>query len=83
MRLIFKRYKRTADIIQLNMQHNVNLTGYEDFRMSQALTGYRIRYKVRVEPLLIKIPFAKQYGSEELLQVDDWNTFTGEVMREY
>ncbi|MBQ2922955.1 MAG: hypothetical protein IJC02_11260 [Lachnospiraceae bacterium] len=27
--------------------------------------------------------FAKQYGSEELLQVDDWNTFTGEVMREY
>ena len=76
-------YKRTADIIQLNMQHNVNLTGYEDFRMSQALTGYRIRYKVRVEPLLIKIPFAKQYGSEELLQVDEWNTFTGEVMREY
>ena len=52
-------------------------------RMSQALTGYRIRYKVRVEPLLIKIPLAKQYGSEELLQVDEWNTFTGEVMREY
>ena len=36
-----------------------------------------------VESLLIKIPFAKQYGSEELLQVDEWNTFTGEVMREY
>ena len=51
--------------------------------MSQALTGYRIRYKVRVEPLLIKIPLAKQYGSEELLQVDEWNTFTSEVMREY
>ena len=76
-------YKRTADIIQMNMQNNENLSDYDDFKMSEAHTGYQIKYKIKVEPLLLKIPFARQSGSEDLLNSDGWNTFTGEMMREY
>ena len=76
-------YKRTADIIQLNMRNNPELGGYDAFKMQDALTGFKLSYKVKVEPLLLKIPFARQYGSEEVINSDTWNKISGEMTRKY
>ena len=76
-------YKRTADVIQINMSHNSELDGYDSFEMKNALTGFQMNYKVQVEPLLLKIPFAKQYGSEEVINSNVWNVISGDMIRKY
>ena len=73
----------SSSVIQINMSHNSELDGYDSFEMKNALTGCQMNYKVQVEPLLLKIPFAKQYGSEEVINSNVWNVISGDIIRKY
>ena len=73
----------SSSVIQINMSHNSELDGYDSFEMKKALTGFQMNYKVKVEPLLLKIPFARQYGSEEVINSDVWNVISGDMIRKY
>ena len=70
-------YKRTADVIQRNMETNYpELAG---FRMSKAQTYFQLHADIRVKPLMMKLPYAQMSGIE-VLDTATWNTFEIEPM---
>lgn len=76
-------YKRTADVIQCNMEENYPETSETTgFRMDKAVTYFRIEASIRVRPMMMKLPYAQQSGIE-VLDTDTWNTFTYEATRGY
>ena len=77
-------YLRIADVIQANMTSNVNLTEHVDnFEMSKAITYFNIDATVRVKPLMLTLPYAKNYGSDTVLNTDAWNTIRQKMTRGY
>ena len=71
-------YKRMSDVIQVNMANNPKLEeSYKEtgFKMQSALTHYEIDTTVRVKPLMVALPYAREYGTGTLLETFDWNTF--------
>ena len=66
------------------MTSNVNLTEHVDnFEMSKAITYFNIDATVRVKPLMLTLPYAKNYGSDTVLNTDAWNTIRQKMTRGY
>ena len=78
-------YKRIADVIQANLSKNPNIKSYEEtgFVMSKAKTYFTIDTKVKIKPMMIKIPISQDYGTGSLLNTDNWNTFTYKTVEGY
>lgn len=77
-------YLRTADVIQANMQENKNIDAYGEnpFMMENAKTYFTLESTVKVNPLMVKLPFAQQNGTD-VLDTTTWNTFEYKTTRGY
>ncbi|MED9903160.1 MAG: DUF5702 domain-containing protein, partial [Lachnospiraceae bacterium] len=70
-------YLRTADVIQCNMQLRNS-----SFLMSNAVAYYELSADMRVKPLLLATPWARQSGSD-ILDTKAWNTFEIKLVKGY
>lgn len=70
---------RTGDLIQLNMQQ---VTGNESYQLSNAHTHFELNAKLRVDPLLVDIPFFNEYN-EELKDSTGWLEYNVSTIRGY
>lgn len=70
-------YLRTADVIQCNMQLRNSA-----FLMSKAVAYYELSADMRVKPLLLATPWARQSGSD-ILDTGAWNTFQIKQIKGY
>lgn len=78
----YKVYARTADVIQVNMQHNVVK---KEYKLEDAVVYYKLKSNVRVQPLMLDLPLMR---SEAANQVDtikelDWCKIKYEAVRGY
>ncbi len=73
-------YKRTADVIQLNMIENYPELG--EYKLANAHTYFRIDANIRVKPLMLELPYAKMCGIEAP-EDGAWNTLHSEAVRGY
>lgn len=73
-------YKRTADVIQLNMKENYPELG--EFKLKDAHTYFSIDADVRIKPLMMKLPYAKMCGIE-VPEDAAWNALHSEAVRGY
>ncbi len=78
-------YKRIADVIQVNMSKNPNIDSYSEsgFNMSNAKTYFQIKTKVKIKPMMVALPYGVQYGTDSLLEIDNWNSFTYKTIEGY
>ncbi len=78
-------YKRTADVIQMNIAKNPNIDSYKEtgFKMVNAKTYFKIDTKVKVKPMMVALPYGVMYGTGELLETDSWNTFEYSTVEGY
>jgi len=70
---------RTGDLIQLNMQQ---VTGNASYQLSDAHTHFELNAKLRVDPLLVDIPFFNEYN-EELKDSTGWLEYNVSTIRGY
>ena len=70
-------YLRTADVIQCNMQLRNS-----SFLMSNAVAYYELSADMRVKPLLLATPWARQSGSD-ILDTKAWNAFEIKQVKGY
>lgn len=77
-------YLRTADVIQANMVHNADIEAYEEsgFTMDAARTYFYLDSTIKVNPLMVSLPYAQEYGTGAL-DTSTWNTYTYQATRGY
>ncbi len=73
-------YKRTADVIQLNMIENYPELG--EYQLEKAITYFSIEADVRIKPLMMELPYAKMCGIE-VPEDAAWNMLHSEAVRGY
>ena len=73
-------YKRTADVIQLNMRENYPEFG--EYKLEDAHTYFRLDANIRVKPLMLELPYAKMCGIEAP-EDGAWNTLHSGAVRGY
>ncbi len=72
-------YRRTADLIQVNMRKYTKDDGY---MMKNAKTYFQVNATIRVDPLMLALPMAQLYDKNPSDR-SDWCTFTIHEMRGY
>lgn len=72
-------YLRVADVIQCNMQKQPN---YSSFLLSNSKVYFELEADVKVSPLTLGLPFARQEGAN-ILDTSSWNSFTFNGIRGY
>lgn len=71
-------YLRTGDVIQCNM----GLRNEMNYRMQEADVYYALTADIRVKPMMLALPWPKEYGSN-VLDNSAWNTFQIQQLRGY
>lgn len=72
---------RTADVIQANMR---KISGSESkFLLSKSQVYYKIDAKVKVEPLMLRLPINANSIGDILEDTDEWNTMGVSMVRGY
>ena len=74
-----KMYLRMADVIQANMRKATNNTEYT---LTNTQVYFRLKAKLRVEPLMLTLPYYSDYVNDPTMK-DDWCTFEVETIRGY
>lgn len=74
-----KMYLRMADVIQANMR---KATGKTDYDLAKTRVYFRARARLRVDPLMLALPYYKDYIEDPTMK-DDWCTFEVETIRGY
>lgn len=74
-----KMYLRMADVIQANMR---KATDKSDYSLADTQVYFRLRAKLRVEPLMLSLPYYTDYVEDPAMK-DDWCTFEVETIRGY
>lgn len=74
-----KMYLRMADVIQANMR---KATGESDYNLTNTQVYFRLKAKLRVDPLMLTLPYYSDYV-EDPTKNDDWCTFEVETIRGY
>lgn len=74
-----KMYLRMADVIQANMR---KATGDAEYALTNTQVYFRLKAKLRVEPLMLTLPYYTDYVNDPTMK-DDWCTFEVETIRGY
>lgn len=74
-----KMYLRMADVIQANMR---KATGESDYNLTNTQVYFRLKAKLRVDPLMLTLPYYSDYVGDPTMK-DDWCTFEVETIRGY
>jgi len=74
-----KMYLRMADVIQANM---VRATGDSKYALANTQVYFRLKAKLRVDPLMLTLPYYTDYVDDPTMK-DDWCTFEVETIRGY
>lgn len=74
-----KTYLRMADVIQANMRR---ATGNTKYQLTNTQVYFRLKAKLRVEPLMLTLPYYRDYVHDPAMK-DDWCTFEVETIRGY
>ena len=74
-----KMYLRMADVIQANMRKATDNTEYA---LTNTQVYFRLKAKLRVEPLMLTLPYYTDYVNDPSMK-DDWCTFEVETIRGY
>lgn len=74
-----KMYLRMADVIQANMR---KATGNTEYALTNTQVYFRLKTKLRVEPLMLTLPYFTDYVNDPSMR-DDWCTFKVETIRGY
>lgn len=74
-----KMYLRMADVIQANM---CKATGEKEYSLANTQVYFRLKAKLRVDPLMMALPYYSDYVDDPTMR-DDWCTFEVETIRGY
>ncbi len=74
-----KMYLRMADVIQANMR---KATGESGYSLANTQVYFRLKAKLRVDPLMLTLPYYTDYVDDPSMK-DDWCTFEVETIRGY
>lgn len=74
-----KMYLRMGDVIQANMRKATNKS---DYNLSNTQVYFQLKTKLRVDPLMLTLPYYSDYVEDPTLK-DDWCTFEIEAIRGY
>lgn len=74
-----KMYLRMADVIQANMR---KATEKSDYNLTNTQVYFRLKAKLRVDPLMMTLPYYSDYVDDPTMR-DDWCTFEVETIRGY
>lgn len=74
-----KMYLRMADVIQANMR---KATGESGYTLTNTQVYFRLKAKLRVDPLMLTLPYYTDYVDDPSMK-DDWCTFEVETIRGY
>lgn len=74
-----KMYLRMGDVIQANMRKATNKS---DYSLSNTQVYFQLKTKLRVDPLMLTLPYYSDYVEDPTLK-DDWCTFEIEAIRGY
>lgn len=80
-----KMYLRMADVIQANMRKATDGSlkeGDEPYSLANTQVYFRLKAKLRVEPLMLALPYYTEYVDDPSMR-DDWCTFEVETIRGY
>lgn len=72
-------YRRMGDVIEKNMQLR---TGKQDYSLEKTQVYFRIKTKLRVDPLMLTLPYYSDYVDDPFMK-DDWCTFVVDTIRGY
>ncbi len=73
---------RTADVIQANMR-KIGGENASGFLLSKSQVYYKIDAKVKIEPLMLKLPINSSSVGDTLEEIGEWNTMGVTMVRGY